>query len=234
MLHESTKTGTAKRLSDMPFYIASKTGTSSISKKNIDAYNISYTTNDVVGCWIGNIDNSPIKIVGGGTPTAFVKNYLNAIYSNIKPKDFTIPSSVVELDIDLIALKNDHILYKANNYLPDRFKEKAYFSRFNEPKNNFNNNLILTPVTIEAKVNGNIADIFFNSNAYYSYMLYKIEDGKEIFIDEISNTLEKIHFKQELTSGKIHSFAVKTKAKNYITGEEIISELSNIVDLYIK
>jgi len=73
MLHDGAKNGTAKRLSDLPYYVASKTGTSSISKQNLDAYNISYTSEDIVGCWIGNIDNSPINIVGGGKPTSMLK-----------------------------------------------------------------------------------------------------------------------------------------------------------------
>ena len=47
MLKDGAKNGTAKRLSDLPFDLASKTGTSSNIQKNIDAYNIGYVSSEV-------------------------------------------------------------------------------------------------------------------------------------------------------------------------------------------
>jgi len=231
MLNECSKKGTAKRMSDLPFYVASKTGTSSISQKNIDAYNISYTSEDVVGCWIGNTDNSSIEIVGGGKPTQFVKDYLSKIYINQKPSDINPPSSVVQIDIDNNALANEHIVYKANNYLPERYRSKAYFSRFNTPKENFISNLSLNPIIIDGSVENSVASITFDACVYYEYDLYKLENNKERYQQTISGKHGICCFKQALNKNERAKFFVKVKAKNIITNDYIVSDNSNVLEL---
>lgn len=232
ILHTCSKTGTAKRLSDLDFYIASKTGTSSISSKNLDAYNISYTSEDVVGCWIGNIDNSPIDIVGGGTPTVFVKNYFNKIYSNHTPQEIKAPSSVVIEEIDTLARDEEHIIYKASNFLPERYREKAYFSRFNLPKINYDNGLTIEPVKIEGKIENGVAIISFLANKYFSYDLFEIKDGKEVFINTISNKSGRVSFTYAQPPNKICKYIVRTKVQNYETNSILESKNSNIIELF--
>lgn len=234
MLKDSVKTGTAKRLKDLNFEIASKTGTSAISKQNIDAYNISYTTRDVVGCWVGNLDNSPTNIVGGGKPTQFVKNYFSSIYQNNTPKDFELPSGVIEIDVDLNALQNEHIVYKANNFLPERYRQKAYFSRFNQPKTNYDNELTIITPKIEGKIIDNNANISFFANIYYEYELYKIQGNEEILIDKKSNISGNYSFIVKQNPNEICNYYIKAKAKNYITNDFLESEKSNIVTFYYK
>ena len=232
MLHTCSKKGTAKRLSDLNFYVASKTGTSSISKKNLDAYNISYTTKDVVGCWIGNIDNSPIDIVGGGTPTEYVKKYLNNIYSTNKPKDFVIPSSILELDIDTLARDDEHIIYKANNLLPERYREKAYFSRFNIPKTNMTHSITTEPITIKGKVLNGVAIISFKAEIYNTYYIYRIENGKEINIGEINDKRGEVSFNISQHPNKLCRYYVKAKIIDYKNNNIYESGESNFIDLY--
>lgn len=232
ILHECSKTGTAKRLSDLNYYIASKTGTSSISKNNLDAYNISYTSEDVVGCWIGNIDNSPISIVGGGTPTEFVKSYFKKIYSKHQPSDFDIPSSVVQADIDTIARDNDHIIYRANNLLPDRYREKAYFSRFNLPKINMFENLLQNEINLTGKVINGVANICFNAAIYNEYDLYQIENGKEKLITSFSEKKGPITYNISISPNKLYKYYIKSKTKNYITNVTTENQESNYIELY--
>lgn len=234
MLKDGAKNGTAKRLKELDFEVASKTGTSSNSQKNIDAYNISYTSQDVVGCWIGNLDNSPTNIVGGGKPTNFVKNYLSSIYKNKKPKSFDIPSGIIELDIDLNALENEHIVYKANNFLPERYRQKAYFSRFNQPKTNFDDSLTINAPNISGKIKNDYAEISFETNIYYQYDVYKIEDNSEIFLKSISNSNGIYCFKTRQNPNQICKYFIKVKAKNYINGNIVESEKSNEIELYYK
>lgn len=232
ILKDCVKSGTAKRLKDLNFEIASKTGTSSISKQNIDAYNISYTTSDVVGCWIGNLDNSPMNIVGGGKPTAFVKNYLSSIYENTTPKNFDMPSGVVKIDIDLNALQNEHIVYKANNFLPERYRQKAYFSRFNQPKINFDNNLTIDAPNITGKIINGVTKIYFDTNIYYEYEIYSIENNNEKLIANINNSNGEYCFETRQTPNTICKYYIKIKAKDYATNNVIKSDSSNIIELY--
>lgn len=234
MLKHCSKKGTAKRLSDLPFEVASKTGTSSISANNIDAYNISYTTEDIVGCWIGNVDNSPIKIVGGGMPTAYVKKYLSSIYKSHSPKNFAVPSSVVEYDIDTCARDNDHIIYRANSFLPERYREKAYFSRFNEPKINSLNKITLEPVILEAKVENGVAMLSFNAEIYCTYEIYRKQDSDWTLIGKLDNKKGLVSYNVSQNPNLVYKYYVKTTAKIYNDNKIIQSKESNIVELYYK
>lgn len=231
MLHSSTTSGTSKRLSDLDFYVASKTGTSSISKQNIDAYNLSYTSEDVVGCWIGNLDNSATNIVGGGKPTAFVKSYLKSIYSENTPANFAMPSSIIEIDIDLKSLQNEHIVCKANNFLPERYRQKAIFSRFNQPKSNDMAQLTIMSPKLSAKANNGVAEITFNAEYYCTYDLYVIIDGQEKYLQSLTNNNGYGKFICDMEPKKINSFYVIAKAKDYSSGEIYQSTKSNTVEL---
>lgn len=232
MLCTCAKKGTAKRMSDLPFNVASKTGTSSISKKNIDAYNISFTTQDVVGCWVGNIDNTPINIVGGGVPTECVKKYLKDIYREQKPKDFAIPSSVVQLELDTLARDNEHIIYLANNLLPERYREKAYFSRFNIPKTNTNNRLTMLQFDINGKVINGVAIISFNAEIYNKYILYRCINGKEEMLGEISDKNGYATFNVSQPPNKLCEYYIKSSIINYIDSKTTYIDESNHIELY--
>lgn len=232
MLKESVKSGTAKRMGDLKFDIASKTGTSSLSKNNIDAYNISYTSEDVIGCWMGKLDNSAIDVVGGGMPTVFVKNYVSNIYKNKKPKNFIMPSSVVEKEIDTISLANEHFIFLAEDILPERYRQKALFSRFNLPKHKSIDKLTITAPKIEGRAQNGVASIYFNANPYYNYELYQIINGTEVLIDKTSGKSDKCEFSVLISKNQIYEFIVKSKVTNYKTNLDIYSEPSNIVKLY--
>lgn len=234
ILHSSTKNGTAKRLNELNYYVASKTGTSSVSKNNLDAYNISYTTEDVVGCWIGNLDNSSTQIVGGGLPSLFVKNYFEKIYAKSQPEAFQKPSSVVVIDIDTISRDVEHIIYKANDLLPERYREKALFSRFNPPKEKELNKLTIEPAKINGKIDNNNAIINFDALGFYSYDVYIVTNGKEKLLTTITNKNGLVTYKVNQSPNILCRYYVKTKAKNYRTNSEIESDSSNVLELYYK
>lgn len=234
MLNKTAKTGTAKLMSNLPYFVSSKTGTSSISKNNIDAYNISYTNEDVVGCWIGNLDNSATEIVGGGTPTKFVKNYFNEIYKYTKPKNFNMPSSVIELDIDALKLENEHLICRASDYLPERYRIKGLFSRFNLPKMQSLDSITISAPNIAGKVQNGVAEISFSAKEYCIYELYEIKNNKEILINELSGKNGNAFFNISVKPNEIIKFGVKVKVKNFNSGVETVSDMSNIISLYYK
>ena len=68
ILYETAKTGTAKKLSNLPFPVCAKTGTCGTEKGNTDSYTISYTPEDTVAVWMGNYDNTVTDVTGGGLP----------------------------------------------------------------------------------------------------------------------------------------------------------------------
>ena len=116
--------------------------------------------------------------------------------------------------------------------MPERYRTKAYFSRFNTPKENFINNLSLDPINIDGSVKNSVASITFDACVYYEYDLYKLDNNKEIYLQTISGKHGSCCFKQALSKNERAKFVVKVKAKNNITNDYIVSDNSNILELY--
>lgn len=228
MLKTCSKEGTARKLGNLPYDVASKTGTVGQSY-NTDAWNISYTNNDIVGVWFGNADNSKITTVGGGIPTDVVKTFMQSIYENNTPSNFTMPTSIYTENIDSLSLNDEHIVYKANNYIPERYIIKEVFSRFNPPKSKSTKFISCNPPTLVGKVENNVATLEFEAQDYLIYELYKIEDDKEELISVIANKKGKCN--QNFNITKKTKFFIVTKIKNYADNTEIISDKSNIIEL---
>ena len=228
MLKTCAKSGTGRKLSNLDFEVATKTGTVG-STHNTNAYNISYTSEDIVGIWLGNADNSPIEYVGGGLPTDITKLYLNRIYKNHKPSNFYMPSSVYIENIDNLSLQNEHIVYKANNYIPERYITKELFSKFNPPKEKSNKFISVTPPTLSGKVEDGQAILGFEALDYLIYELYCEIDGKPQLLSEISN--QSGYLEQKFDINQRCKYFIITKIKNYADNTEIVSDKSNIIDL---
>lgn len=228
MLKTCAKNGTGRKLGDLQYDVATKTGT--VGKlHNTDAWNISYTTNDIVGIWIGNADNSKINTVGGGIPTDIVKSYYNLIYDNKKPENFTMPNSVYIENIDSISLKEEHIVYKANNYIPEKYVITEIFSKFNPPKEKSNKFISCNPPILNGRIENNKALLEFEANDYLIYELYKIENNKEVLISVVSNKKGKCQ--QFFDINDRTKYFIITKLKNYADNTEIISDKSNEIEL---
>ena len=108
MLKYSVTDGTAKKLNYLNYNLCSKTGTVGTDNGNTDAYNISYNSEYVLGCWVGksqggNMENT---ITGGTTPTILASQIWEQIYKNNNlPNDFIMPQTINEVEIDKISLE---------------------------------------------------------------------------------------------------------------------------------
>ena len=139
MLKDSVSSGTAKRLKNFDFEIASKTGTVGLSssKENTDAYNISYTTKHTLLSYFGG-KVMPESINGSTYPTMLTKDILSIIYSKSRPNNFTKPSSVLKVKIDKKLYENENIVKMTsdeNNSLTEIFSKSSLPSSTNQ--NNF-------------------------------------------------------------------------------------------------
>ncbi|MBQ3494129.1 MAG: hypothetical protein IJA69_01800, partial [Clostridia bacterium] len=233
MLKSSVNNGTAKKLNELNFPIASKTGT--VGKtENTDAWNISYTTNDIVGVWIGNVDNSSIgKTVGGGLTTDIAKFYHKNVNTK-PPEDFSIPTSIYEEKIDMLALINEHEVVKANNFIPQKYIITEKFSKFNQPKDKSTHFISVLPVKLDGFVKDNKAILNFEAKDYMIYDIYKIVDNKQQLVACIMNKNGKISEEFSIENNKKVQFFVVTKLKNYADNTEIVSDNSNVIELYNK
>jgi membrane peptidoglycan carboxypeptidase len=137
MLMQTVKSGTASKLNGFGFDLAAKTGTAQSTKcdENLDAWNISYTTEDTLCVWYGDTKNTAetaIETTGSSYPTLLAR-YVRASVEAPKAKSFDIPDTVFETEIDTYALEKDHEVYLSNYNTPPEFRQKAYFSFKNCP-----------------------------------------------------------------------------------------------------
>ena len=168
MLKTCAQNGTAKKLSSLDIDIASKTGTvgKSGSKENLDAWNVSYTKATTCAIWLGNLDNSPITYAGGNQPTEIVKTYFEKIKDT---STFTPPNSIIEKNIDLTELEENHRVILANNFMPERYLKKELFSKFNLPSDVSNKFTTIEKPNFKTKVSNNKIEIEFDAKDYLTY-----------------------------------------------------------------
>lgn len=168
MLRTCAKEGTAKKLSTLNNDIASKTGTvgKPNSKENLDAWNISFTKKQTCGVWLGNLDNTPISYAGGNQPTEIVKEYFSQVEDN---STFDKPNCIIEKNIDMLELEENHRVVLANNYIPERYVKSETFSSFNLPKDISTKFSKIEKPKLKSKVEGNKAIIEFEAKDYITY-----------------------------------------------------------------
>lgn len=224
ILKSCAKNGTARKLAELNLPIASKTGTVGNKNGNTDAYNISYTTEDIVGIWFGNLDNSYINTTGGNQPTTIVKNYLKEIYKTHKPKDFDKPNSIVNLSIDTQEQTQNHQIILASSLTPEKFKKEEIFSKFNIPKLPSSPSL-LKNLKLTGHVENNKAVLNFTTQDYAVYSLYQIKNGKEKLLQTFSNQTGNISYTIDLLKNQKSDFYV------IVTLNDNTTQKSNIVSL---
>ncbi|MGI5841906.1 MAG: transglycosylase domain-containing protein [Christensenellales bacterium] len=221
MLNSASKHGTSKKLANLPYQVASKTGTVGKLSTNYDAIAVSYTTEDILGVWIGNFDNSPIgNIVGGTTPIAVTKDYFEKIYASRPPQNFEVPETIKEVEIDLKELETNHQIVAANSFLPPEARAKHEFSIYNLPKPSTISKLSFTPSNLDGKIENDMAVLSFEATNFLTYELYM----NGILINTFENKKGKQEFKCSLPTNNLHTFVLKTKMKNYETGEDFVEE----------
>ena len=133
MLQSASKTGTAKKLSVLPFDIAAKTGTNGTREGNIDAWALSCTSEHTVAVWMGNADNAPTDITGGGLPCHYCMLLNKKIYGSSSPAPFEIPPSVKKCDIDLTCYNGEHLVRLATQEQPDQYRYTELFRETSLP-----------------------------------------------------------------------------------------------------
>lgn len=134
MTRETVLSGTAKKMKELPYTVYAKTGTSGTQERNIDAYTISYTKNDIVGVWLGNSDYTPVSTTGGGIPCIINKIILEYLYKNTQPKEIERSENIVNLFIDTDEYFNNHTIIQSDPKAPKYKTVQEVFSKFNQPK----------------------------------------------------------------------------------------------------
>ncbi len=220
MLLDTSTSGTAKRLKNFNFEIASKTGTVGVenSKKNTDAFNISYTNKHTVLTYFGGV-KMPESINGATYPTLLTKDIFSNLYASFTPQNFVKPSSVVEKQISKSSY-NKNILLITNDS-SDSITE--IFSKNNLPAKTDENKFEVEVFNFMSKK----PIITFTKPNNYEYKIYRQKDKKLEIIDENSEQNIKVEFEDKTAkSDTIYEYFVVLYNKN--TKKEI---KSNVIKL---
>ena len=182
MLKTAATQGTAKKLRNLPFEIAAKTGTVGTQKGNTDAYALSYTTRDIAGVWLGNRDNSFISCTGGGTPCNLLLRineilYRNHVQQNENILPFSKPETVVCAALDKYSYYDTHTIQLADELAPTEYTFQEYFKKDALPLKKsriFSNPTIITP-RIDYK-NGQVSiQLSDNAPPFYRYKIQRYD-----------------------------------------------------------
>ena len=227
MTLECAKSGTAKKLSYLPFDLYAKTGTVGNSNGNLDAYSISYNPEYCLGVWIGNRDNSLMdnSITGGSFPTTISYDVWNNIYKNSTPPDKFPLKEVVELSIDKLSYDEDHKILLADENTPLRYQIKGIFKLNDKPKSK---SKIFSSPNIEniiSSVDFNRISIRLCLKEYYNARLYKVVNGKRKLVFDTINSIDKTYIDTDVLPNEIYEYIAIpyyiANGKEYY-GEEVI------------
>lgn len=228
MLKGCVNFGTSKKLSTLGYDIAAKTGTVGTKAGNTDGYSISYTSDKLTGVWVGSLDTTPKKNLSGSKlPTTLAREIYEKVLTT-KPKDFSRPNSVEEVEIDLLSLNENNLVQKANSFTPDRYKVKEIFSKFNLPNQVSDNFVNLDAPKIESVTKDGKKIIKFDAKDYVEYELFNEKDGKAQVVMTCSNTSGEQEYVVD-ESIKLQSFYLVAKIKNFADNVEVISNKSNVI-----
>lgn len=184
ILIETSKSGTGKKLRDLKYDVAVKTGTCGNADGNTDAYAICYTGGHTVGVWLGDANNKRLNVTGGGTSCIYAKQILNTIYSDGKPQKLDTQSGTVTLNIDAEEYFLNNKIIKADPISPKLNLMEQKFLAGNEPKQSsdrFSRPSITTP---QISVKDGTVNIELCQTKYYAYLIKRINNGNfEVIFD---------------------------------------------------
>ncbi|MDE6411640.1 MAG: transglycosylase domain-containing protein [Clostridia bacterium] len=184
MLQTTVQEGTAKKLRSLDFQIAAKTGTGANSTGNIDAYTVSYTSEDVVAVWMGMRDNTPIKTTGGNGPAALALTLNRKLYKDHAPANFPLSDGVIKVAFDKEEYEKNHRILSADPTAPPITTLSELFRASAMPQEistRFSRPTIQKPV-ISVK-NGSVI-IELCQTEYYDYVVKRKNNGKTVIIYE--------------------------------------------------
>lgn len=223
MLMQTTNTGTAKKLKNLSYDLAAKTGTCGDDSGNTDAYAIGYTSRHTICVWLGDRNNTRTDITGGGQCCNILKDLLTELYNSQTPPDIETSAGTTEIYIDRQDYESSGKIIIADTISPALNKLKVKCLSNNLPEEISTKFTCPTITHPEITVADNIVSISLCKTQYYSYI---IKRDNEVIYD--GDYREKIHDTPE--EGR-HTYTVTPyysfNGKKY-SGKEIVLNQVNV------
>lgn len=190
MLKTCALSGTAKRLSDLNFEVASKTGTAQIDGKNTDLWNIAYTSEHLTLTWCGDATSKGLESNFSSSfyPTMINKSILKSIYSAHTPQPFKLNENIVKIALDSIEYNNLHKVALAPSNAPERYKLYELFKSDNVPIDEATT--YSSPefgFSVELTTKG--AKISLNYSPIYTYKVFALSNGQSRLVGTYNNDI---------------------------------------------
>ncbi len=159
MLRDAVNNGNSKKLRSLPYEICAKTGTNGTEKGNYDALSVSYTSDSIVGVWVGNEDNSIMSndITGSGIPSIKTREIYEKLYKNHTPKPLEAPNNVERVEID-----KDYLLSENIELIKDG-GEPFYYLKENAPKIQYKSVVKPQITNLNITLNNNLVTLSYNA-----------------------------------------------------------------------
>ena len=143
ILEGATKRGTAKKLKDLNLDIAGKTGT---TNKNTDTWFIGFTSNLVVGVYVGYDEPKTLGKFETGAKTAMpiFKSFITQAIKKENTRPFKVPENITLMVVD--SQTGQKVSFTSKKTLIESFKKEKINENFDvnlKNSNGFNNNNIL-------------------------------------------------------------------------------------------
>ena len=143
ILEGATKTGTAKKLRDLKMDLAGKTGT---TNKNTDTWFIGFTSDLVIGVYVGYDEPKSLGKFETGAKTAMpiFKSFIQSALKKENTRPFKVPENITMMVVDSKTGKK--VSFASKKTLIESFKSNKVLEKTNISKkinNRFNNNNIL-------------------------------------------------------------------------------------------
>ena len=143
ILEGAIKRGTAKKLKDLNLDIAGKTGT---TNKNTDTWFIGFTSNLVVGVYVGYDEPKTLGKFETGAKTAMpiFKSFITQAIKKENTRPFKVPENITLMVVD--SQTGQKVSFTSKKTLIESFKKEKINENFDvnlKNSNGFNNNNIL-------------------------------------------------------------------------------------------
>ena len=121
LLEGAIKRGTGKRLKKLELNLAGKTGT---TNENTDAWFIGFTSNFVIGVYVGMDDPSPLGKFETGSKTALpiFENFIMKAVKKSDARPFKVPNGITMMVVDPIT--GDKAKFSSKNTIVEAYKSK--------------------------------------------------------------------------------------------------------------
>ena len=121
ILEGVVKRGTAKKLKDLKLNIAGKTGT---TNKNTDTWFVGFTSNLLIGVYVGSDNPTPLGRYETGSKTALpiFKNFIEKTVKKSEARPFKVPKGMVMMVVDPIT--GQKAKFSSKNTIIEAYKKQ--------------------------------------------------------------------------------------------------------------